>query len=145
MQPLDLHFRPPRGPRETLAGLKFMPRTVDKLRAEMPGGRMAAYLNESNGLSAYMCKRVGLDMEELREHVISAKDEDELEAWLLRRLDPAAVEETNRKLEALTIDRLSPENLELVKRNHPLMAERPDLVYFFDIFEADDAATYPDP
>ncbi len=145
MQPLDLHFRPPRGPREKLAGLAFMPRTVDKLRAEMPGGKIGPYLNRSDGVSNYMCKRVGLDMEELREHVIAAKDEQELEAWLLRRLDPVAVEETNRKLEMLTIERLSPENLEIVKSHHPVMAHRPDLVRFFDIFEADDALTYPDP
>jgi hypothetical protein len=145
MQPLDLHFRPPRGPREKLAGLAFMPRTIDKLRAEMPGGALAPYLNDANGVSYYMCKRVGLDMEELRAAVIAVKDEDELEVWLKARLDPAAVEEANRKLETLTIERLSPENLALVKRNHPIMEVRPELVRFFDIFEADDAATYPDP
>jgi hypothetical protein len=145
MQPLDLHFRPPRGAREKLAGLVFMSRTVDKLRAEMPGGALAPYLNDANGISNYMCKRVGLDMEELRAAVIAAKDEDELEVWLNGRLDPAAVEEANSKLEALTIERLSPENLALVKRNHPIMELRPELVTFFDIFDADDAATYPDP
>ena len=84
-------------------------------------------------------------MEELRAAVIAVKDEDELEVWLKARLDPAAVEEANRKLETLTIERLSPENLALVKRNHPIMEVRPELVRFFDIFEADDAATYPDP
>ena len=34
MEPLDLRRQLPRGPRETLAGLAFMPRTIDKLRAE---------------------------------------------------------------------------------------------------------------
>ncbi|HZX67832.1 MAG TPA: DUF5069 domain-containing protein [Candidatus Elarobacter sp.] len=145
MQPLDLQFRPPRGPRERLAGLAFMPRTIDKLRAEMPGGSIAPYLNDSNGVSNYMCKRVGLDMEDLRAAVVQAADEDEVEVWLRARLDPAAVEEANRKLETLTIERLTPETLALVKRNHPIMEQRPELVTFFEIFEADDAATYPDP
>ncbi len=145
MQPLDLHFRPPRGPREKLAGLYFMPRTIDKLRAEMPGGNIGAYLNPDFGVSNYMCKRIGIGMEELRLVVVAANDEDEVAAWLDERLDPAVVEEANRKLEALTIERLSPENLAMIKEYHPIMERRPDLVTYFDIFEADDAETYPDP
>jgi hypothetical protein len=145
MQPLDLQFRPPRAPREKLAGLCFMPRTLDKLRAEMPGGNLGPYLNDRIGVSTYMCKRVGLDMEELRAIVIAADDEDEVEVWLGARLDPTVVEEANRKLEALNIERLSPENLAMVKEHHPIMASRPDLITYFDIFDADDAETYPDP
>ena len=145
MQPLDLHFRPPRGPREKLAGLYFMPRTIDKIRAEMPGGDLGLYINPEVGVSNYMCKRVGLDMEELRAAVVAAADEDEVAAWLTTRLDPAVIEEANRKLEALNIARLSPENLAMVKEYHPIMAGRPDLITYFDIFEADDAETYPDP
>ena len=145
MQPLDLHFRPPRAAREKLAGLYFMPRTIDKIRAEMPGGNIGPYLNAEIGVSNYMCKRVGLDMEELRAVVVAAGDEDEVAAWLSARLDPAVVEEANRKLEALNIGRLSPENLAMIKENHPVMERRPDLIAYFDIFDADDAETYPDP
>ena len=50
-----------------------------------------------------------------------------------------------RLLEALSIERLSPENLAMVKQYHPIMASRPELITYFDIFEADDAETYPDP
>lgn len=145
MQPLDLTFRPPRHAREKLAGVMFMPRTIDKLRAEMPGGNIGRYLNREDGISNYMCKRIGIPMAELRATVDAAADEAEVEAWLVARLDPAVVDEANRKLETLTIERLSPENLAMVKANHPVMDVRPDLVTFFDIFDADDAATYPDP
>ncbi len=144
MQPLDLRFRPPRGPRETMNGLSFLPRTVDKIRAEMPGGYLGPYVNEPRGISNYLCKRIGLDMNELRTMVADADDEDALAARLRERLDPSLVEETNRKLEALTIERLSPDDQELVRRRHPVLEARPDLVRFFDIFEADDRATYPD-
>jgi len=144
MQPLDLRFRAPRGPRETMHGLCFLPRTVDKIRAEMPGGFLGPYLNEPRGVSSFMCKRVGIGMDELRAMVADAADEDELATRLRERLDPAVVSEVNRKLEALTIDRLSPEDVEQVRRNHPVLQARPDLVRFFDIFEADDRATYPD-
>jgi hypothetical protein len=139
MGPLDLEKQLPRGPREKLAGLYCMARTVDKVRAEQPGGRLGAYLNRADGVSAYMCKRIGLDMEELRAKVASAADEAEVEAWLRERLDPAVVAETNGKLETLGTHRLTPENVELVKQRHPIMLERPDLTVYFDIFEADEA------
>lgn len=139
MGPLDLEKQMPRGPREKLAGLYFMPRTVDKLRAEQPGGKLGLYLNRPDGLSAYMCKRVGLDMEELRAKVASAADEAELEAWLRERLDPAVVAEANGKLETLGTHRLTPENVEMVKQVHPVMRERPELTIFFDIFDAEEA------
>jgi len=142
MQPLDLRFHRPRGPRETLLGLYFLPRTIDKLRADLPGGSMGPYLNEPRGISAFLCRRIGIDMEELRSVVVAAEDEDEVVAWLRERIDPDKVEETNRKLESLTIERLSPEDQELVRHHHPILAKRPDLVTFLDIFEADDAATF---
>jgi hypothetical protein len=142
MQPLDLRFRPPRGPRETMLGLYFMPRTIDKIRAEMPGGSMGPYLNEPRGISAFMCKRIGVDMEELRAAVLAADDEDGVVEWLRERLDPAIVEETNRKLETLTMNRLTPEDQAMVRHHHPVLEQRSELHYFFDIFEADDAATY---
>ena len=139
MGPLDFEKQMPRGPREQLAGLYFMARTVDKLRAEQPGGKLGPYLNRADGVSAYMCKRVGLDMEELRAKVASAADEAELEAWLRERLDPAVVAETNGKLEALGTHRLTPESVEMVKQIHPIMHDRPELTIFFDIFDADEA------
>jgi hypothetical protein len=139
MGPLDLTKQKPRGPRATLAGLAFMPRTIDKLRAEQPGGKMGGYLNRPDGLSAYMCKKVGLDMEELRAEVARAADEAEVEAWLQARLDPAVVAETNVKLPKLGVHKLTPEYVEQVTEYHPILRDRPDLVYFFDIFEADEA------
>ncbi|HEV2738665.1 MAG TPA: DUF5069 domain-containing protein [Candidatus Elarobacter sp.] len=142
MEPLDLTTRPPRGPRETLAGLAFLPRTIDKLRAEMPGGNMGPYLNRSDGMSAVLCKRTGIDMEELRAVVVAAADEDEVAAWVRERVSPEAAAETTAKLATLTMDRLPPEFQERVRRNHPVLAHRPELNTFFDIFEADDAATY---
>jgi hypothetical protein len=142
MEPLDLTSHPPRGPRETILGAVFLPRTIDKLRAELPGGAMGRYLNEPRGLSSYVLYQLRIDMNELRAVVASARDEDEVIAWLRERLDPARVEETNRKMSVLGIDRLSPDDQVQVRERHPIMAQRPELVRFFDIFEADDAATF---
>jgi hypothetical protein len=142
MEPLDLSTRPPRGPRETLAGLAFLPRTIDKLRSEMPGGNTGKYVNRPDGMSAVMCKRAGLDMEELRAAVTSAQTEADIETWVRERVSPELAAETSAKLATLRMDRLPPEFQERVREHHPVLAQRPELVYFFDIFEADDAATF---
>ena len=142
MEPLDLTTHPPRGPRETLAGLAFLPRTIDKLRAEQPGGNMGKYFNRPDGMSAVLCKRAGLDMEELRAVVAAAADEEEVAAWVRERVSPEAAAEVSAKLATLRMDRLPPEFQERVRANHPVLAARPDLVFFFDIFEADDAAVF---
>jgi hypothetical protein len=143
MEPLDLTMRAPRGPRETLAGLAFLPRTVDKLRAELPGGNMGPYLNRPDGMSAVMCKRTGLDMDELRAVVAAAPDEHAVAVWVRERVSPELAAETSAKLASLTMDRLPLEFQERVRKNHPVLAKRPDLNAFFDIFEADDAEAYP--
>jgi hypothetical protein len=38
MDPLDLTVTPPRSPYQMLEGLYMLPRTIDKLRAKLPGG-----------------------------------------------------------------------------------------------------------
>ncbi len=69
MTPLDLTQRHPRLPREKMLGFYFLPRTVDKLRAELPGGNMGRYLNHGTGFSAFVVRRLGLDMNEFRDAV----------------------------------------------------------------------------
>ena len=142
MKPLDLTTRPPRGPRETLAGVAFMPRTIDKLRAEMPGGTIGKYLNRPDGMSAVMCKRIGVDMDELRAAVAAAPDEEAVAAWIRERVTPEVAAEASAKLATLTMDRLPPEFQERVRQNHPVLAHRPELNTFFEIFEADDTAAF---
>ncbi len=145
MEPLDLTTRPPRGPREKLAGLAFMPRTVDKLRAELPGGNMGKYLNGDDGMSAFLCKRIGIGMDELRAVVAAAANEDAVAIWLRERVDPALADETSAKLATMNVERLPPEFQDRVRENHPVLAQRPELTIFFEIFEADDAATFAGP
>jgi hypothetical protein len=142
MEPLDLTSRPPRGPRETLLGLMFLPRTIDKLRAELPGGHVGAYLNHDHGFSAYALRRAGIDMEGLRALVASARDEDEVVAWLRERVDPETAAEVNRKLESFTVARMSPDDQVLIRERHPVMAKRPELDRVLDVLEADDADAF---
>jgi hypothetical protein len=141
MTPLDLRKRPPRGPREALLGFYFLPRTIDKLRAELPGGDVGAYLNHDTGFSAYVVRRLGLEMSELRAAVAAAPDEEAVVEWLADRIDPNSAPALNAKLETFVVERMPSEDQALVRQRHPVMAERPELSKILDILEADDNFT----
>lgn len=138
MTPLDLTQRHPRLPREKMLGFYFLPRTVDKLRAELPGGNMGRYLNHGTGFSAFVVRRLGLDMNEFRDAVGAAGNEDAVIAWLADRIDLSGAEALNTKLETFVLERMSPEDQELVRERHPVLAVRPELSKILDILEADD-------
>lgn len=138
MTPLDLRKRPPRGPRETILGFYLLPRTIDKLRAELPGGNLGAYLNHDTGFSAYIVKRLGLDMNELREVVAIASDETAVVEWLAARVDATAAPALNAKLETFVVERMGADDQALVRQRHPVMERRPDLSKILDILDADD-------
>jgi len=121
-----------------MLGFYFLPRTVDKLRAELPGGNPGNYVNEERGFSAYIVRRLGLDMDEFRQAVADCTDETALQQWLAARIDPSAAPALNAKFETFVVDRMSPDDQNLVRRRHPVMAVRPELSKILDILEADD-------
>lgn len=59
MKPLDLTKTSPRSPREQLVGLVFIPRTIDKMRALLPGGNPGKYHVE--GASLALLEGIGVD------------------------------------------------------------------------------------
>jgi len=142
MIPLDLRKQRPRGPRETMLGFYFLPRTVDKVRAELPGGNLGKYLNHDTGFSAYVVRRLGLEMDEFRNVVAAAPDEAAVVEWLAARVDTGAAAALNAKLETFVVERMSPGDQSLVRRRHPVMAVRPGLSKILDVLEADDAADH---
>jgi len=142
MTPLDLRARPPRGTRETLLGFYLLPRTIDKLRAELPGGHIGSYLNHDIGFSAYVVKRAGLDMDEFRDAVARASDESAVAEWVSARVDSASAPALNAKLETFVVERMSTADQALVRQRHPVMAERPDLSKILDILDAEDVRAF---
>ena len=140
MEPLDLTKRPPRGPRERFLGVAFLPRTIDKMRAQLPGGVLGRYLVDMpNGLSAYTLGKLGIDINAMKEVVANAASEDDVVAWLRDHADLSQADAINEKLESFSVDKLSEAHKALVMDYHPVMVDRPDLSRFLDIFEADDA------
>jgi len=138
MNPLDLRTHRPRGVRETILGYYFLPRTIDKLRAELPGGNIGSFLNHDTGFSAWVVRKLGLDMNEFREAVARAANEDEVVAWLAERIDPAGAPALNAKFETFVLSRMSPEDAALVRERHPGATARPGIDKLLDIIDADD-------
>ena len=90
MEPLDLTQRPPRGPREPLDGidLLMLARTVDKLRATLPGGNIGSY--NIPGFSARLLQRLGVEEGALREAVASARSDADVANWIRAHTDASA-------------------------------------------------------
>jgi hypothetical protein len=142
MTPLDLRTAPPRSAREKLLGFYFLPRTIDKLRAELPGGDLGAYLNHDTGFSAFLVRRLGLDMDDFRAAVAAAASESDLTVWLAARIDCAGAPTLNAKFESFVIERMTPDDQMLVRERHPVLAVRSDLSRILDILDADDAHAF---
>jgi hypothetical protein len=140
MTSLDLREDLPRGPRETMLGFMFLPRTIDKIRAELPGGHLGPFLNHDTGFSAYVVRRLGLQMDDLRAAVAESGDEPALLEWLRTRVDLSMAPVLNAKLETFVVERMSADDLALVRQRHPVLATRPELSKILDVLESDDAA-----
>jgi hypothetical protein len=142
MEPLDLTTTAPRPARATMLGFYLLPRTIDKLRAELPGGVMGPYLNHDTGFSAYVVRKLGLAMNELRDVVASAPDEAAVEAWLAARVDASAAPALNAKVETFVVSRMTEADRALVRERHPVMAQQPDLDSILDILDAEDRRAF---
>ncbi len=137
MEPLDLSKHPPRSPKVELDGLVMLARTIDKLRASLPGGNVGVY--KIAGFSQRMLDAIGVSEQELRDVVASAKTDTDVVDWLRSRIDwGKAVDASNR---------IRGRNLDDVDRNefaerYPVIKKKPELHYLVDVLDADDAEMF---
>ncbi|MGC9991098.1 MAG: DUF5069 domain-containing protein [Candidatus Cybelea sp.] len=103
MDALDLTQRPPRSPRELLPGLDLLmaARTVDKIRATLPGGNLGQY--QITGFSSSLLNRLGIVEGLLREAIAKAGSDREVADWIALHSDPASYAEINASLERPTV------------------------------------------
>jgi hypothetical protein len=142
LTPLDLRTHRPRPVRETILGFYLLPRTIDKLRAELPGGNLGPFMNHDTGFSAYVVRRLGLRMDDFRDAVAAAASEDDVIDWLAARIDTTLAPAVNAKLESFVVERMSAADQALVRERHPVMALRPELSAILDVLDADDDLTF---
>lgn len=140
MEALDLRTHPPRGPRERLAGLVFLPRAIDKLRATLPGGDCGGYF-PYRGLSELFAHLTGIDLQELREVIAQAACESDVETWVAQRIDEQIAGKSNHVLSGFTNQKI-PESYRPLFESAASAALRERYPNLFDLLEADDALSF---
>jgi hypothetical protein len=140
MNALDLTKRPPRSPRELLPGLDLLmaARTVDKLRATLPGGNIGDY--QITGFSSSLLNALGISEAVLRKVIAEARSDADVATWMREHSDPARYPEINAKLEARTVgERLNDQEF---LRRYPSARNLPPETSRLDHLVADDAEAF---
>lgn len=140
MEPLDLTQQPPRSPRELLPGLNLLmaARTVDKLRATLPGGNIGDY--QITGFSSSLLNALEMTEAALRAAIASSNSDAEVADWIRGQSDPSHYDAINAKFEGLTIgERLN--DPKFVAR-YPVAQHLPPESSRLDLLIADDAETF---
>ena len=142
MDALDLTKHPPRSPRELLPGLDLLmaARTVDKLRATLPGGNIGEY--QITGFSSSLLNALGISEAVLRKAIADAASDNEVAAWIRDHSDAQRYREINAKLEGRTVgERLNDEEF---LRRYPSARHLPPEMSRLDHLIADDAESFKD-
>ena len=134
MEPLDLSTHAPRLPRAELDGIVFLPRSIDKARAHLPGGNRNEY--NVSGLTTTMLQRFGIAPDDFVAAVGAAATEADVVAFVRRHVTQAMSDEWNTyvKVREPRGNRDLPE----VLQNYPWLSERPEIRAVLDILEEDD-------
>jgi Domain of unknown function (DUF5069) len=116
-------------------------RTVDKIRATLPGGNIGEY--QITGFSSSLLNALGIAESVLRKAIAEAQSDAEIATWIRKHSDPARYAEINAKLEGRTVgERLNdPEFLQRYPNARKLPPETPRL----DHLIADDAEAFAKP
>ena len=140
MEPLDLRTHRPRSPHAQLDGLYFLPRTIDKIRASLPGGHLGPY-HVAPGMSGILLDLIGVTLADLTAAVASAKDDAEVAAWLRERTDPQQYERANAVLANMKGSDIPPDRQARFQSLYAaeLRAKHP---VNFDLLDADDDAIF---
>jgi mannose-6-phosphate isomerase-like protein (cupin superfamily) len=107
MEPLDLSVRPPRSPYAQMHGVYMVPRTIDKMRAQLPGGSLGPYCVRTPfgpGLSNLLLESLGLNEKDLFELVQQVRAEEEIADWLRKTVDLSSKDHINELLLTPTVE-----------------------------------------
>jgi hypothetical protein len=147
MEPLDLTSRPPRSPYKKMEGLFMMPRTIDKLRAKLPGGKPGVYSISSKyggGLSFFLLEGIGVTEERLSEVVQKVSLEEEISDWLRSNADLSKVALVNEKLASGQIkDVLAVLPWATFLKFYPAAEEVAKTTSMFEVLLQDDRRMFP--
>lgn len=116
-----------------------MPRTIDKMRAKLPGGNLGIY--KIDGTSRRLLDAIGVREEDLQAAVARSRSEEDVAAWLRENADRSKFDEINRVLSARSYDDI--QDKERFDKNYP-HAKASGKKLLFDLLELDDQAMFSD-
>jgi hypothetical protein len=140
MDALDLTKAPPRAPRTPLADLDLImaARTVDKVRASLPGGNLGSY--NIPGFSTQMFEAIGISEDDFRDAVARASSDADVAAWLRERVTSQKIDAFNAAIAARRVEhRLSDETW---RKKYPHGAAMPPETPLIDFLSKDDQLAF---
>jgi hypothetical protein len=130
MEPLDLSNAHPRATRAELAGVTFLPRSIDKFRAALPGGTLAGYSVE--GFTGRMLKDLGIAPEAFSAAVAAAHGDDDVATYVREHAVAGGAEKWNDFV--LNRELYNGDRAEAIAEN-PWLAEHPEIRLSLDFLQ----------
>ncbi len=134
MEPLDLRNAKPRRARDEAGGIVFLPRSIDKVRATLPGGHIGEYTIP--GFTEMMLEEFGITIGAFTEAVAAAKTDDDVVAFVREHAKPGDIDNW---VDFATHREIYKGNREEAIADHPWLAEHPELVYSLDFLDYTEA------
>ncbi len=137
MTPLDLTSAPPRAPHAELRGITFLPRSIDKARASLPGGDLGEYA--ISGFTAMMLEECAISLHDFIATVRDAATEDDVAAFVEAHAKPGGIATWNAFIRERIVaggDRA------VAQKRFPWLHERPDLELALDVLAEDDRRSF---
>lgn len=134
MTPLDLSTGRPRKARDSVAGIVFLPRSIDKARAVLPGGELGEYTIP--GFTETMLKNFGVTVDDFVAAVRDAATDDDVAAWVRSHATPGGVDAWNEFANNREI--YNGDRADAIK-DYPYLADHPELVYSLDFLDYQEA------
>jgi len=110
-------------------------RTVDKLRATLPGGNVGPY--KIAGFSARLLEKLELEEDALRDAVAQAQNDNDVVQWLRKHTDPQTYPEINASFEKRTVGHAVTADPSFAER-YPVTKKLPPETPLIDMLVADD-------
>jgi len=141
---MDLMKGVPKSPYEKLGGIVFLPRAIDKGRADL-AGKLGEYISRT-GFSARLFEFLGIPADEFVEALRERPTDEAVWAWVSKRMTArtkAEIEEFNQTMVNLTPQ--TPEAWERFRTHLAKMgqSQRTDITRQFDRLDLDEGREVP--
>jgi len=115
----------------------FLPRSIDKVRASLPGGNLGPYT--IHGFTQMMLDMLGISLDQFTRAVAKAESEDDVAAFVR---SSTMVDERNHWNNFIKDREPRGGNREEAYESYPWLRDRPDLHLVLDVLTEDDAQTF---